>query len=341
MLVSQFEYPFDPTLIAQHPVPVRDQSRLLLYERSVGKTSHTQFSSLFSSLKAGDLLVLNNTRVFPARLWGKKKTGGKVELLLIREVSHNVWEAITRGKISEGSVLFFSDGLEARVIGVLGEGRRLVRFFPGELELNHWLDCHGEIPLPPYIKREEGLDLDDRERYQTIFSKVSGSVAAPTAGLHFTRALLETLGIQGVIVAELTLHVGPGTFLPIRSEQLADHVMHPEQYCIPCDTISAILKAKTAGGRVIAVGTTTTRALESAFNGERTIRPSGQTSLFIQPGYRFRVVDGLITNFHLPRSTLLMLVSAFLGWEKVLSLYQEAVRERYRFYSFGDALCIL
>jgi|SRR5579863_625224 len=337
MHLSDFDYVLDPSLIAQHPLSIRDQSRLLFCRGSDATAEHLHFRALPQCLKSGDLLVFNNTRVIAARLRGIKSTGGKVELLLLRKEGPRLWEVLIGGTVRVGTRLFFSDAPDARVVELLDGARRRVEF---SSDRDHWLERAGEVPLPPYIHRKAGPGHLDRERYQTIFAKIDGSVAAPTAGLHFTPSLLQELRDRSVGLAELTLHVGLGTFLPIRSEVLSDHQMHAEDYVIPSKTISDILKTKATGGRIIAVGTTTTRALESAFAGGRPLRSAAQTTLFIRPGYRFGVVDGLITNFHLPRSTLLILVAAFLGREKILSLYEEAMRERYRFYSFGDAMCI-
>jgi S-adenosylmethionine:tRNA ribosyltransferase-isomerase len=340
MVLSDLAYSFDPSLVAQRPAAVRDLSRLLLYDRSDGKRIHTRFRSLPGYLKPGDLLVYNDSRVIPARLLARKPTGGKVELLLVRELGPGLWEAIVGGAVREGTGLIFADGREARIEALLGGGRGSVRFSE-DAEVGPWIERQGEVPLPPYIRREKGPEPEDRERYQTVFARSSGSVAAPTAGLHFTPDLLEALRARGVEVAGLTLHVGPGTFLPIRSDRLSEHRMHAERYFIPPETVSAIMSGKSRGARIIAVGTTTTRALESVFGEGPALLPEGETELFIRPGYRFNVVTGLITNFHLPRTTLLVLLAAFLGPETVLSLYEEAVRERYRFYSFGDAMCIL
>jgi S-adenosylmethionine:tRNA ribosyltransferase-isomerase len=340
MLLSDFYYELDPSLIAQRPSPFRDHSRLLLYNRLDEKVIHTRFDSLPFYLSPGDLLVFNDTKVVPARLRGRKRTGGKVELLLVREREPFLWEALVGGSTREGTRLLLPDGREAEVLSSLGRGGRLIRFSEGG-DMESWLERHGEVPLPPYIRREEGPDSEDRERYQTVFAKPPGSVAAPTAGLHFTHPLLDKLRAAGVGVVTLTLHVGLGTFLPIQSETISDHSMHAERYLIPPETISAILRVKSSGKKIVAVGTTTVRALESAFDGGRPVLPSGETSLFIRPGHRFGIVDGLITNFHLPRSTLLILVAAFSGRERLFSLYEEAIRGRYRFYSFGDAMCIL
>ncbi|HET6370832.1 MAG TPA: tRNA preQ1(34) S-adenosylmethionine ribosyltransferase-isomerase QueA [Nitrospiria bacterium] len=340
MLLSDFDYAFDSALIAQRPSPIRDHSKLLLYKRSDEKVIHTRFDSLPSYLSPGDLLVLNDSKVVPARLRGRKKTGGKVELLLVREREPFVWEALVGGSTREGTRILLSDGGEAEVVSSIGREARLIRFSETG-DMLSWLERHGEIPLPPYIRREEGPDSEDRERYQTVFAKPPGSVAAPTAGLHFTHSLLDSLRAAGIGIVTLTLHVGLGTFLPIRSETISDHSMYAERYLIPPETISAILGGKSNGKKIVAVGTTTVRALESAFDRGRPVLPSGETSLFIRPGHRFGIVDGLITNFHLPRSTLLLLVAAFTGREKLLSLYKEALLRRYRFYSFGDAMCIL
>jgi S-adenosylmethionine:tRNA ribosyltransferase-isomerase len=340
MFLSDFDYDFDSSLIAQRPAQVRDRSRLLLYDRSDEKTVHTRFDAIPTYLSRGDLLIFNDTKVIPARIRGRKRTGGKVELLLVRERAPFLWETLVGGETREGTRILLPDGREAEVASQLEQGMRLIRF-PEESDMASWLERYGEVPLPPYIHREKGPDPEDRERYQTVFAKSPGSAAAPTAGLHFTHSLLEVIRAAGIGIATLTLQVGVGTFLPIRSETISDHSMHTERYAIPPETISAILRVRSSGGRIVAVGTTTTRALESAFEDGRPTRPNGESALFIRPGHRFGVVDGLITNFHLPRSTLLILVAAFTGRERLLSLYGEAVRARYRFYSFGDAMCIL
>lgn len=340
MRLSDFDYPLDKGLIAQQPLPIRDRSRLMVYDRTEGKTVHSWFSALPDLLRPEDLLVLNNTRVRPVRIRGKKRSGGKVEVLFLRGMEGGIWETLVGGGIRVGSELSLPGGRNARVVELLEGGRRRVVLDEwGGTE--DWFEKYGETPLPPYIRREAGPLPGDRERYQTVYATTPGSVAAPTAGLHFTHGLLARLRQRGIRIGELTLHVGAGTFQPIRTEEIGSHRMEAESYIVPEETLDAIAKTRSLGGRVIAVGTTATRALESAFKGGRSVRPQGETDLFIQPGRPFEVVQGLITNFHLPRSTLLVLVAAFLGRSQTLSLYEEAAQARYRFYSYGDAMCIL
>ncbi len=335
--LSQFDYELPQDLIAQTPPPVRDRSRLLVLDRSTGGVSHCVFSDISDLLRPGDLLVLNDTRVFPCRLVGKKSGGGKAELFLLEETGLNRWKALVRG-VERGKRISVAAGIDAEVADTDDEGVRTV-LFHGVTDIRTTLGEIGKVPLPPYIRREAGND--DRDRYQTVYAAREGAVAAPTAGLHFTDRLLASLrnrGIEGVFV---TLHVGPGTFRPVRSENISDHRMHPERYEVPAVSSDAINRARCEGRRIIAVGTTTVRTLETASNEDGTVRSGeGVSSLFILPGYRFRAVDGMITNFHLPKSTLLMLVAAFAGHEQVLSAYRVAVRERYRFYSYGDAMFI-
>lgn len=339
-------------MIAAAPVASRDQSRLLVYHRKKETTEHRLFSALPEYLRPSDLLILNDTRVIPARLQVRKPSGGLIELLLLRPVSAGgvVWEAMVRGKVAVSTTLTLAGGGSARVARDLGEGRKEICFdLPeGYSDLNAYLERWGEMPLPPYIVKKRGGkgdpgDLtDDRARYQTVYARVPGSAAAPTAGLHFTEALLEEVRQKGIRIARVTLHIGTGTFQPMRGEQLSDHEMHREWFQIPAETAEAIAATRRAGGKVVAVGTTATRALESAARPDGIVEPGeGETVLFITPGYRFKVIDGLITNFHLPKSTLLVLVSAFAGCEPIRSVYEEAVRERYRFYSYGDAMLIM
>jgi S-adenosylmethionine:tRNA ribosyltransferase-isomerase len=349
MHIREFDYHLPPGLIAQHPLPQRDASRLLVVGRGDGSISHRRFRELGSVLKPGDLLVLNDTRVIPARLYGRREGGGKAEVLLIEEEDRNLWWALGRpgSRLPIGRGLSFGEGIVAQVVDRGEGGRRLLRF-GGTDDIRHALGRIGAMPLPPYIKRQgvdrAGLLISDvdRERYQTVFAKEEGAIAAPTAGLHFTEALLERLESQEIEIAFLTLHVGVATFKPVAAEQIEEHRMEPERYAIPEGTAAQVKRAKAEGRRVVAVGTTTTRALEDAALQEGTIRAGeGMASLFITPDHRFQLVDALLTNVHLPRSTLLILVSAFAGIEVIRRAYAEAVRERYRFYSYGDAMLIV
>jgi len=339
--VSDFDYELPEELIAQEPVEPRDAARLMVVHRVSGRVEHRVFRDLPEYLRAGDVLVLNDTRVIPARLFGAKEgTGGRVEVLLLRRLAPDVWEALVRPgrRLPVGARVVLGGGaLVATAVDRTDAGGRVLRFEPpGELERR--LPEVGQMPLPPYIRRQ----LQDPERYQTVFAREEGSAAAPTAGLHFTPALLERIGAMGVEVVYLTLHVGLGTFRPVQVERVEEHRMHAEYYSVPPATAAAVSGAKREGRRVVAVGTTVARTLEAASSADGQVAPGhGWTDLFIYPGYRWKVVDALITNFHLPRSTLLMLVSAFLGRERTLAAYAEAVRERYRFFSFGDAMLIL
>ncbi|HET9017375.1 MAG TPA: tRNA preQ1(34) S-adenosylmethionine ribosyltransferase-isomerase QueA [Thermomicrobiaceae bacterium] len=340
--IADFDFELPPNLIAQAPVEPRDASRLLVLDRARGTIAHRRFSDIVEYLAPGDLLVINDTRVLPARLHGHRETGGRVELLLVRRVGDGVWEAMGRPlrRLRPGSAvhLVAGDGnatAAVRIEARLPEGLVRVRL-PAEVEGR--LGLFGEVPLPPYIH----TPLSDPERYQTVYATAPGSAAAPTAGLHFTPALLDALRARGVEVARVTLHVGPGTFLPVKVADARDHPMHREWYRVPDGALLAIHRTRERGGRVVAVGTTCCRTLESLPDplpdgGEQ----AGWTGLMIAPGHRFRQVDALVTNFHLPRSTLMLLVSALAGRETILRAYQEAVREGYRFYSFGDAMLIL
>jgi S-adenosylmethionine:tRNA ribosyltransferase-isomerase len=339
MKTSDFYYDLPPELIAQTPLDRRDASRLFCLDRGTGAIEHRNFFDLPSRLRAGDCLVLNDSRVLPARLIGTRSSGGAVEVVLLRDMGGGVWECLTRPgrKTRTGARLSFGDGeLTAVVEGETDGGNRLIKFSYDGIFLET-LERLGKMPLPPYIRTE----LGDAERYQTVYSRVVGSAAAPTAGLHFTRALLDGLQSRGVVLAYLTLHVGLGTFRPVKAGRLEEHRMHAEYFELPPETAETVNAAKREGRRVIAVGTTSCRSLESAASDDGFVSPfSGFTDAFFYPGYRFKCIDGLLTNFHLPESTLIMLVSAFAGRENVLRAYAEAVRERYRFFSFGDAMFI-
>ena len=340
MKTSDFYYDLPPELIAQTPLEKRDESRLLCLDKATGEWSHHHFYELPDFLRAGDCLILNNSRVLPARLLGRRLPGGGAcEVLLLQDKGDKVWECLVRpGKhLREGARVSFGDGeLTAEIAEVLPDGNRLVRFDYNGIFLEV-LERLGKMPLPPYIKEE----LQDQERYQTVYSKVNGSAAAPTAGLHFTPELLERIAAKGVGVGYVTLHVGLGTFRPVKEDEIEQHDMHSEYCTIPQETADLINRTKVNGGRVICVGTTSCRTIESwaGENGTMTAT-GGWTNIYIYPGYRFKVMDALVTNFHLPESTLIMLVSALAGREHVLAAYEEAVRERYRFFSFGDAMFI-
>ncbi len=340
MKKSDFYYDLPPELIAQTPLEDRDASRLMCLDRKTGKIAHRRFYELPDLLREGDCLVLNDSRVLPARLFGKRETGGAVEVVLLRDEGDGVWECLTRPgrKTRKGAHLTFGEGaLTACVEGEIEGGNRLIKFNYYGIFLEV-LERLGKMPLPPYIHEE----LDEAERYQTVYSRVNGSAAAPTAGLHFTYELLEELKKRGVITAKLTLHVGLGTFRPVKTENIEEHMMHAEYFEIPAETAEAVNDARREGRRVIAVGTTSCRSLESAASEDGFIKPySGFTDAFFYPGYRFKCIDGLITNFHLPESTLIMLVCAFAGRENVLNAYHKAIKNDYRFFSFGDAMLIL
>lgn len=341
MLLKDFYYELPEGLIAQSPAQKRDMSRLLVMDRKTGALSHRHFYNLKDYLVPGDCLVVNNTRVIPARLLGEREdTGGRIEFVLLKKLGEDLWEVLLKPgrRAKPGARFVFGSGLlRAEIMEVLEEGNRLVKFeYQGIFE--QILDRVGIMPLPPYIT----ATLEDRERYQTVYSKWEGSAAAPTAGLHFTRELIEELKQNGVEFAELTLHVGIGTFRPVKTENILDHHMHSEHYSIDQQACELINRTKRGRGRVIAVGTTSCRVLETVGTDDGLVHPGeGDTSIFIYPGVPFKVLDGLITNFHLPESTLLMLVSAFAGRENVLSAYQEAIRLQYRFFSFGDAMLII
>lgn len=341
MKVSDFNYELPEELIAQDPLEKRSNSRLMVLDKLTGKISHRHFYDIKEYLKPGDCLVINNTRVIPARLFGvKHPTGGHVEILLLKRHSDTVWECLVKpGKNARpGMELSFGEGLLlGKIIDIVDEGNRLIEFsFEGIFE--EILDQLGEMPLPPYITHH----LEDKNRYQTVYAKYDGSAAAPTAGLHFTTELLDEIRAMGVNIAEVTLHVGLGTFRPVKAEEVLDHHMHSEFYQVSKEAADLINETKAKGGRVISVGTTSTRTLESAAGEDGSLtEKSGWTEIFIYPGYKFKVIDGLITNLHLPQSTLIMLVSALAGRESVLAAYETAVKEKYRFFSFGDAMLLI
>lgn len=351
MKVADFNYHLPENLIAQHPVGKRDESRLLVLNRRTGAMEYTIFSNIVNYLKSGDVLVLNDTRVIPARLVGKKaNTGGKVEILLLRE-EKGKWEALLKpaARLKVGTEIVFGGGeFSGRIIARSGNGRGMVQFFCGR-DFREKLERYGLAPLPPYIKRNReilsrnpDLELVDRKRYQTVYAKYEGSIAAPTAGLHFTQKLLDRIKENGLAIASITLHVGLGTFQPIRAEEVGEHRMDPEFYEVSKSSASIINRAKEKGGRIVSVGTSTMRALETVAGEQGRVRARrGSTDLFIYPGYRFKVTDIFLTNLHLPRSTPLMLVSAFARRKLILKAYRMALEKKYRFYSYGDAMLII
>lgn len=335
MKTSDFDYQLPPEFIAQTPLEPRDASRLLVLHRDTGALEHTIFRDIGNHLKPGDLLVLNRTRVIPARIFAHKETGGRVELLLLRREDLLTWECLVGGKgLSAGRRIAVENGPTAEIIAVLDGSRRRIRFTE---PIEPYFPKVGHVPLPPYIHEK----LSDPERYQTVYARDPGSAAAPTAGLHFTPRLLEALQGRGIGLAYVTLHVGLDTFAPVTEENPAEHMIHTEWCDLPQASVDAISKSRQAGGRIIAVGTTSVRTLESAAQQSSIFPYTGDTNLFIVPGYQFQLVDCMVTNFHLPKSTLLMLVSAFAGREIILKAYEVAKREKYRFYSFGDAMLIL
>lgn len=342
MLLSDFDYELPEGLVAQQPLAQRAASRLLHLHRDGGRSMHRQFADLPKLLREGDLLVRNETRVVPARLLGRKESGGQVEVLLVRliDAAKNSWRCMTRSSKSlrVGALLEFPEGIAGEVVASEDDGQRVIRFTcPGRFV--ETLERAGHMPLPPYIKRQDGPL--DKERYQTVFGSKPGAVAAPTAGLHFTEEVFAALAARNVEVCGVTLHVGPGTFLPVRTDNLLEHRMHAELYDIPAVSAERINLARAERRRVIALGTTVTRTLEHAVARDGLIRPgSGETELFILPGFRFRMVDALITNFHLPKSTLLVLVAAFAGRDFILQAYRDAVANGYRFFSYGDCMLI-
>lgn len=341
MKVDLFDFHLPEELIAQTPLEDREASRLLVLDKQTGELTHDTFRSILTYLNEGDCLVLNDTRVLPARLFGvKEDTGAKVEVLLLKQTSDDTWETLVKPakRVKEGSVLTFGDGrLKATCTGTSDQGGRTFEF-QYEGIFYEVLDSLGEMPLPPYIKEQ----LDDQERYQTVFARERGSAAAPTAGLHFTEKLLQEIKDKGVHVAFITLHVGLGTFRPVSVDSIEEHDMHSEFYQMTKETAELLNKVKADGGRIISVGTTSTRTLETIMNTYSQFEEcNGWTNIFIYPGYEFKAIDGLITNFHLPKSTLVMMISALVGREKILHAYNEAVKERYRFFSFGDAMLII
>ena len=343
MLVKDFDYHLPGELIARYPAPERDASRMMLLDRRTGAIADRLFKNIIDYLEPGDLLVLNDTRVIPARLSGHKATGGKVEIFLVRreESEAERWSCLMRSSkgIRQGHAITLASGMVARVCWRIDSETWLVEF-EGVEPFDVWLEREGQMPLPPYLQRES--DGQDRFRYQTVFARATGAIAAPTAGLHFTCSLLEKLAEKGIATTYLTLHTGLGTFKPVRVERVEDHRIHTERYRVSVETAEAIRFTKERGGRVVAVGTTTARTLEYAADGEGRVRPGiGEADIFIFPGYSFRLVDALVTNFHLPESTLIMLVSAFAGKEFVFRAYSEAVERCYRFYSYGDAMLIV
>ena len=339
MKVTEFDYELPEELIAQTPIKKRDESRLMVLNRKEQTIEHKIFKDIIDYLKPGDVLVRNNTKVIPARLYGKKETGANVEFLLLNNIEGDIWESIVRpgNKLHVGTKVIFGDGiLEATILEVMPGGTRKVQF-KYEGIFNEILDQIGLMPLPPYIHEE----LKEKDRYQTVYAKYEGSAAAPTAGLHFTPELLEKIKEKGIEIAKVTLHVGIGTFRPVKEKEVEKHQMHSEHYYIKQEDADKINKAKKEGHKVIAVGTTSCRVLETIADEKGIVKPTeGDTQIFIYPGYKFKCLDGLITNFHLPESTLIMLVSALAGREYIMKAYNEAVKEKYRFFSFGDAMFI-
>lgn len=340
MKTHDFWYDLPEELIAQTPLLSRDSSRLLVLDKNTGEMAHRNFFNVIDYLQPGDSLVMNDSRVLPARIMGKRPTGGVVEVLLLRDLGSDCWECLCKPgrKMQVGNTVIFGEGLlNGTVVEVHEDGNRVIRFDYHGIFLEI-LEKLGRMPLPPYIKAE----LEDQERYQTVYSREVGSAAAPTAGLHFTQELLDKIRAKGVNTAFVTLHVGLGTFRPVKADEISQHHMHSELCMISAETAELLNRTRANGGRIVCVGTTSCRTLESLINDDGMFEAkSAWTEIFIYPGYRFKAMDGLITNFHLPESTLVMLVSAFAGRENVLHAYEEAVRQRYRFFSFGDAMCIM
>ena len=338
MKLEEFDYNLPEELIAQVPIAKRDESRLMILNKKTKTIEHKTFKDIIEYLKPGDCLVRNNTKVIPARLYGKKDTGANIEFVLLKQIEGDTWETIVRpgNKLKPGAKVEFGNGiLNAKVIDIMEGGTRKVEF-KYEGIFNEILDKIGLMPLPPYIHES----LKEKDRYQTVYAKYNGSAAAPTAGLHFTPELLKKIEEKGIKIANVTLHVGIGTFRPVKEENIEDHEMHTEHYCIKQEDVQKINETKKNGGRIIAVGTTSCRVLETIADPETGLvkETEGDTGIYIYPGYKFKCIDALITNFHLPKSTLLMLVSALEGREYVLKAYKEAVKEKYRFFSFGDAM---
>jgi S-adenosylmethionine:tRNA ribosyltransferase-isomerase len=342
MVITDFDFHLPEQLIAQEPLPQRENSRMLALDRSTASFQDKHFYDFPKFLKKGDTLILNNTKVFPARLFGISETGAKVELFLIREIENRTWETLARPakRLKTGKKIIFSENLSAEVLKKSDEGVVLVRFeFSGDFD--EILEKIGKTPLPPYIKRKKENSDRDRERYQTVYAQKRGAIAAPTAGLHFTPEILNEIKNAGVTIAEITLHVGYGTFEPVRVHDLSQHKVLPENYEISAETAEILNRAKAEKRRIIAVGTTTTRTLETVLNRkEKFVAEKSLADLTITPGYKFKAIDGLLTNFHLPQSSLLVLVSTFGGYDFIMKAYQHAVAEKYRFYSYGDCMFI-
>ena len=341
MLITDFDFELPDRLIAQEPLEKRENSRMLVLNRASGNFSDEHFYNFPKFLQKGDVVVLNNTKVFPARLFGERETGAKAEIFLVREIKDNIWETLARPakRLKSGKKITFANNLTAQVLEKTADGRVIIQF-ETEGDFDKILDQIGKTPLPPYIRREPGEADKDRERYQTVFARERGAIAAPTAGLHFTPQILSEVKNLGVEVAEITLHVGYGTFEPVRVSDLSEHKVLPEQCEISPETAEMLNRAK-ANQRIIAVGTTTTRALETNLSKNGNFTPGKfSADLTITPGYRFKAIDGLLTNFHLPQSSLLVLVSTFTGYEFIMKAYRHAVRENYRFYSYGDCMFI-
>ena len=340
MTVNDFDYNLPERLIAQTPLEKRDHSRLLVLNKKTGSIEHRHFYDIIDLLNPGDLLIVNDSKVIPARIFGTRaETGGVVEVLLLKALEENVWEVLVKPgkKARPGQVIEFNGEMAGTVLEILEDGKRKIRFSHRSSSIYEVLDRIGKMPLPPYITEQ----LKNQGRYQTVYARELGSAAAPTAGLHFTDELMKKARDKGIEICSVTLHVGLGTFRPVKVTEITDHIMHSEYFSIPSETIEKIQSVKKAGGRVIAVGTTATRTLESGFDAQlNCVRQSGDTDIFIYPGYQFKVIDALITNFHLPKSTLMMLVSALAGKDKIMAAYEEAVKEEYRFFSFGDAMFI-
>ena len=338
--IKDFDYNLPEELIAQVPIDKRDNSKLMVLDKSCGSIEHKHFFDIIDILNKGDVLVLNDSKVIPARIFGKRaNTGGTIETLLLKQISDKCWEVLVKPgrKAQIGQIIDYGHSLIGKVTDIIEDGNRIVEFTYDGDNIYEILDEIGSMPLPPYIKAK----LEDKDRYQTVYSKDLGSAAAPTAGLHFTKELLNKLEQKGIIIKNVTLHVGLGTFRPVKVENITEHIMHSEHYFVPDDTAKAIKLAKSEGRRVICVGTTSVRTLESAFDDKiNLLNSSADTDIFIYPGYKFKVVDAMITNFHLPQSTLLMLISAFASREIIMNAYQAAINEKYRFFSFGDAMFI-